>query len=184
MSTYYTFYIAEKQPDDKFGYKGLYDGKGNIRPVISRSRSFIDSDDIHCYDTVTEDRLSDEFRKALFGPEEDTEDKKWYPNMYLIPFSTISSIGSSGGLKRGYTDLETLDIVTKNNYDPEIISEHIYKLASPDFIAELSPEERAKYGHIAYIDYNSTEFLFSFIADYVNENTYETKNTYIICVIE
>lgn len=187
MSTYYCFYPARKNANDKIELIGNFindqDGKPRLQPIIERSRSFIDWDDIDMNPLSIDDMdpkwISNMTEKSFFSDNPD----EIHSIAYYLPLSQIQ-MQSNDGVKRGYMTLEDVNTLAANNY---CLDDWYYEeLLSADVVAEMNDEDRKKYGHTAFIDTNSKEYIYNVIATAVDPYEYNTENfgnLYIVCLI-
>ena len=74
---------------------------------------------------------------------------------YYIPYKDIAALADDG-LVQGYVTLEELNMVASEHYSQDAIWDIWVK--TPEVAAEMDPETRKQYGHIAYIDRCSTGY--------------------------
>lgn len=153
MSTYYSFY-AGKLKDGKISFLGPFiktdEGEFEKTPILYRSRSFIDTDDFSVMgQKLTSDMLAEGDVATICS---DFEHATWR----CIPYREV--VGKAGdGLVKGYATFDQLSAAIACNYD--LFGDWMYPIYPPEVVAEMPAEERRKYGHIAYIDTMSTEYL-------------------------
>ncbi len=161
MSTYYEFYTGILRQDGKIEAIGPYvrrDGAYRLEPILIRSRSFINIDEFSAWDVPVEKLIGEQKEFFTTGSREDETVRHslaWY-----IPYTEIRTKADSG-LVRGNVTLKELDYIAKNDYDPDCLWD--VSVMSAAAAAEMDPEMRKQYGHIAYIDYNSTGYLCSLL---------------------
>lgn len=168
MSTYYEFYAAVRK-GDKVEAIGPYirkDGKYHPVPIISRSRSFISFNEFDCRELPVEQMAEDQVE--FFSTEGWIDDKRQSIS-YYVPFKEICALADDG-LVRGYVTLEELDAVAKSDYHPDALWD--IWVSTPDMVAEMDPEARKNYGHIAYIDRCSTGYICSQLINTVDPVEY------------
>lgn len=61
------------------------------------------------------------------------------------------------GLVRGYVTLDELDFAAAQDYDPNYL-DNIW-VRTPEMVAEMDPDMRRGYGHIAFNDQFSTGYI-------------------------
>lgn len=158
MSTYYEFYVAARR-DDKIEAVGPYvrkeDGSFRLTPLLTRSRSFIQWNEFGAWELQVEKMTEDQL--------EHFTDTGWFDERrrsiaYFIPYREICAMADDG-LVQDYVTLDELDRVARNDYDPECFWD--LDVRSPQAAAEMDPETRKGYGHIAYVDRNSTGYICS-----------------------
>ena len=178
MSTYYEFYAAVEK-DGKIEAIGPYvhkDGEYRLTPILSRSRSFIQWDEFECWDLAIEKMAEDQV--------EFFTDTGWVSDerrsiAYFISYKDIAALADDG-LVQGYVTLEELDIVAASHYSQDALWDIWVK--TPEVAAEMDPETRKEYGHIAYIDHCSTGYICSQLIHAVDplEYGYEAEELYFI----
>lgn len=189
MSTYYMFYLARKVNDSikVVGPAVLTEnGRFKIKPGIIRSRSFIHWEDWDFMDFLPIEEMSDDnFTRDLC-----TSDHSWgsepniQSNAYYCSFAEIARQAEkhNWGLKVGYTSLNEVDYVAKNNYCLE--NKYEIEFCSADMVAELQPEQRKDYGKVAFLETNSVGYIANQIVNAFHEFTAWSNDYYIVCVIE
>lgn len=168
MSTYYEFYAAAEK-DGKIEAIGPYvckDGKYRLTPILSRSRSFIQWDEFGYWDLPIEKMAEDQI--------EFFTDTGWISDerqsiSYYIPYKDIAALADDG-LVQGYVTLEELNMVASEHYSQDAIWDIWVK--TPEVAAEMDPETRKQYGHIAYIDRCSKGYICSQLINMVNPIEY------------
>lgn len=155
MSTYYDFYIGVKK-DDKIEAIGPYirkDGEYHLVPIVSRSRSFIHFDEFGYWEMPIEMMADDQVE--FFTSEGWNSDERHSISCY-IPYEDIRAMADDG-LVQGYVTLDELDMVAANDYSQDSLWDIWVKTS--EMVAEMDPETRKEYGHIAYIDHYSTGYI-------------------------
>ena len=178
MSTYYEFYAAVEK-DGKIEAIGPYvrkDGEYRLTPILSRSRSFIQWDEFGCWDLAIEKMTEDQ--------TEFFTDTGWVSDerrsiSYFISYKDIAALADDG-LIQGYVTLDELNMVLIMSVNPGFLWDIWVK--TPEVAAEMDPETRKEYGHIAYIDHCSTGYICSQLINAVDplEYGYETEELYFI----
>ncbi|MBR0455535.1 MAG: hypothetical protein IJJ01_02630 [Firmicutes bacterium] len=173
MSTYYEFYAAVEK-DGKIEAIGPYirkDGEYRLTPILSRSRSFIQWDEFGYWDLQIEKMAEDQI--------EFFTDTGWISDerqsiSYYIPYKDIAALADDG-LVQGYVTLDELNMVSAAHYSQDALWDIWVK--TPEVAAEMDPETRKQYGHIAYIDRCSTGYICSQLANMVDpiEYGYESE---------
>ena len=188
MSTYYSFYLAEKI-NDKYSICGPYiheKGEYRLRPLHVRSKSFIDWDEFHRFmNKIPENKMDPEQLKMMCINTSWTDEENLVSSSYVCGYSDMVAASKGNGLRQGYIPLEDFKYVKNENY---FIS-NIYELdnfISIEAAAEMDPLDRRKYGKIAFfetesIDYIANEILTAAagLTAYQNEDNY-----YFICVVD
>ena len=155
MSTYYEFYIGMNK-GDKVEVIGPYirkDGEYKLTPILTRSRSFIDWDDFPAWQLPIKMMEADQEK---FFTSEGWFDKGRYSISSVVPYYDVCAM-ADGGLVQGYVTLDELDFVAAKEYDPDILDD--LWVRTPEMVAEMDPEMRREYGHIAYNDQFSTGYI-------------------------
>ena len=155
MSTYYEFYVGKKI-NDKYEAVGPYVRRGEeyrLIPVLDRSRSFISWNDFGAWPLPVEKIADDQME---FFTTEGWQGEERYSLAYYLSYEEILALADDG-ITQGYVTLEELDEVARSNYHPDALWDIWVK--TPEMIAEMDTEERKQYGHIAFVDYNSTGYI-------------------------
>ena len=178
MSTYYDFYLAVKK-DDKIEAIGPYirkEGEYRLVPIVSRSRSFIDIDDFDGWNLSIDQMAEDQVE--LFTDDGWLKDE-CQSIAYYVPYEEIRAMASDG-LVQGYVTLEELDMVAKAECGADAFWD--IWVRSPEVAAEMDPETRKEYGHVAYIDRCSTGYICRQLINVVDPFDYgfEVKDLYFI----
>ena len=178
MSTYYEFYAAVKQ-DEKIEAIGPYIRKDNeyrLVPILTRSRSFINFNEFGCWELSVEQMAEEQVE--FFSTEGWTGDKRQSIS-YHIPYKEICALADDG-LIQGYVTLEELNTAAASGYHPDALWD--IWVRTPEMVAEMDPETRKEYGHIAYIDHCSTGYICRQLINAVDpiEYGYESED---ICFI-
>lgn len=191
MSTYYDFYVARKNKQGQFRIVGpakySKDGQFRFYPAASRSRSFIDWDE-WC-DIMRKVDISEidpeETNFSIMALDYTWTDKAndFRSISYVCKYSDIVNLSEKGnaGLYIGYATLEDVYAVSRLNYYVEDYYDiHFFPA---DVVAEMQPEERAKYGKVAYRVTNSAAYIADKIISAVSNMFFDEENYYIICTI-
>ena len=155
MSTYYEFYAAVNK-GDKIEAIGPYikkDGEYRLLPILTRSRSFINFDEFGCWVLPVEKMTDDQ---VGFFATEGWINEENQSISYFVPYADICALASDG-LVQGYVTLEELDAVAESDYHLDALWD--IWVRTPKMVAEMDPETRKQYGHIAYIDHCSTGYI-------------------------
>lgn len=179
MSTYYEFYVGKKT-NDKIEAIGPYARNGEVYsliPVLSRSRSFIDWEEFDAW-TIPIEMMTDD-QLDFFSSEGWTGDER-YSLSYSIPYEDICAMASNG-IRQGYVTLEELDEAASSDYDPDVL--YGLWVRTPEMIAEMDPEERKKYGHIAFVDHLSTGYICGQLINAVDSYDYETNVKDLVFIV-
>lgn len=189
MSSYYMFYLARKDDDNKIKIVGpavlAKNGEFKIKPGVVRSRNYIEWEDWDFMNFLPAEKMADDdFTKAIC-----TSDYSWnseqiiQSDAYYCSFAEIicQAEKHSWGLKVGYTSLNEVDYVAENNYCLEDKYEIAFR--SADMVAELQPEQRKDYGKVAFLATNSVGYITSQIVDAFHDLVYWGKGYYVVCVV-
>ena len=165
MSVYYDFYIGKRnKKTNKIDVVGPYykisTGEIKIKPVLSRSRSFIEWDDF--VERIEDFDIRDASKELqdIVGYNKSNKDARpgWdYCHAYWI--SNDWSIGINNIVTRGYLSHEERSELIKSNYDSDVIEFNVSQPIDAEVYAEMSEDDRAKYGYIAYINPYSADFI-------------------------
>ena len=188
MSTYYMFYLAKKTSQGMTlvaPAKRTDEGTFKFEPAVVRSRSFIDWED---WEEFMDFLPYQEISKDKDSQEHFTADISWTstPKISSIsrycPFETIVQKSLDKGLHIGYTPLQQLPYVVKQNY--LLDSEYDIELLPAEAVAEMDSETRKEYGKVAFLAYNSIGYIahqiVSAFQEFVN---FDEKDYYVICAI-
>ena len=178
MSTYYEFYAAVEK-DGKIEAIGPYvhrDGEYRLMSILSRSRSFIQWDEFGCWNLPIEKMAEDQVE---FFISTGWVSEERHSISYYIPYKDIAALADNG-LVQGYVTLEELDMVAASKYSQDALWDIWVK--TPEVAAEMDPETRKEYGHIAYIDHCSTGYICSQLVNAVDSfgYGYESDELYFI----
>ena len=190
MSTYYEFYLAEKNENDQYRIVGPAKYKGGdfqIYPALVRSRSFINWEDWeYIMDKVCLDEIDPEEKnfKRMALDMSWTSEQDFRSVSYVCPYSKLVSISSEGnaGLFVGYVPKSDAKRIIENNYYVEDCFDVDYM--SAEIVAEMQPEERSQYVKMAYRVTNSAAYIANDIIAAVHEAVdFEEEDYYIVCVV-
>ena len=157
MSVYYDFYIAKRNKNShKVDLIGPYIKKGKeFKPssILWRTSSCIEWDEFYS-ELIPMELMSSEVEelasiKAMNGDK--------YSVGNWVPLNTLSTINDM--VIRGYAPLEDIANLVRTEYSSEYIS---YGMATPmpaEAYAEMSEEDRRKYGHTAYVEEYSEKYI-------------------------
>lgn len=171
MATYYEYYIGYMK-DDKIYPLGMYDNKGNMKPVIDDSRSFA-SDLWELFDCVGDNQFSEELEKEFSYSVYGTDRVREY-----LRYLKVKDLPTKSYIKKGYFLIS--DIERFENNDPyDDISDLFYEHLSPVAYSakvmnelkfgkptpeldcegeELPVYSAGDYAFYAYPDYHSKEY--------------------------
>ena len=183
MSTYYSFYAAVKKGDiiEAVGpYKRCGD-EYTLVPLLERSRSFIDWGGFDAWKlpvSMMAEKQKDFFSYSMNGDPRDRTSIAYY-----MEYDEMLKLATDG-IVRGYVTVDELDIAAKSNYDPEVLWDIC--VITPEAVAEMVPEERGKYGHIAYVESNSSRYIARQIIEMTDGmHLYpETDDLYYVIAVE
>lgn len=173
MSTYYEFYLGIMK-DDKIEAIGPYfkqDGVYHLRPILERSRSFINWNEFDSWPLPVEKMAADQI--SFFSTEswDDSEERQSIAK--YIPYDEISDMADDG-LVQGYVTLDELDAAAENDYHMDVLWD--LWVRTPQMVAEMDPETRKQYGHIAYIDHLSTGYICRQLLNAVDQFEYSISS--------
>lgn len=170
MSCYTIFYLGKKNKDGKYELTGPYKKVGpdkfEIRPLMIRSRSFIPGNISEIAEKIAVEEMTEEMlSRFTFQGLSDSGEK--HSCGYALSFSQMRNLKRDCGLKVGYAELDEVSFVAHENH---IMSSYDAPyLESVEKIAEMSGEERKKYGKTCYIQTDSWGYLLNSIAECVDE---------------
>lgn len=161
MSEYYDFYLVRKDTEGKFHMAGPYykdkDGEMKFRSLYTRSRSFIDGDELKSlFSSMSVNDMDEEIASFASSSGLFTDKDKKYSMAYILPCSQIERYAKEQP-RKGYVELE--------NYseDPEDLSG--LPLMKCETYCALPQVERDKYAFVAYTDTWSPGYVLNVIAE-------------------
>lgn len=195
MSYYYNYMLGYEQ-DGKIHFLGPYDNAGNLREVLSISRSF--ASDLHkMFDVLSEDRM-DQSMRDYFSYTDSCGEKE----METVKYLYLSDLPSGSFIKNGYflisdinayhKDHDTLDLF----YDTMTAEEYAARLQTelalgrppkPDDEDEEPIRSVRDYMYFSYPDYYCEEYeatVLRTVADILHPYTYKDPADYRIVVLE
>ena len=188
MSTYYSFYLVRKNDKGKYEAVGNYyktkNGELRLCPIYSRSRSFIPSEDFVREMSLMSIDDMDEEVKNIFSYEGIFDENQRHSSAYYTSLKNFYSFIENRGLIRGYTTLNDLNYISKNNYDPDILEYGEYDLFTPEYIAELPAVKREKYAHISFLDTMSADYIANIVVEAIEEMVFHDDDYYIVMNVE
>ena len=133
MSYYYNYTIGYEK-DGKIYPLGPYDAHGNLKDVVSRSRSF--ASDLHFkFYEVPREMISDELRDAFsYHPYGDTDDEM---EMSTVKYLPMSALPHDSPIKKGYYLIESVNVYESTG-DTEYLFDDV--IAPTIFAAKLQNE--------------------------------------------
>ena len=155
MSTYYEFYIGVNK-GNKVEVIGPFirkDGEYKLTPILTRSRSFIDWGDFPSWQLPV--KMMEPDQEEYFTSESWMNESR-YSISYVVSYYDVCSMADEG-LVQGYVTLDELDFVAAKDYDPDILDD--IWVRTPEMVAEMDPEMRREYGHIAFNDQFCTGYI-------------------------
>lgn len=165
MSICYDFYIGKRNKKtneiDIVGpYYKISTGETKIKPVLSRYGSFIEWDDF--VERIEDFDIRDASKELqdIVGYDKSNKDARpgWdYCHAYWV--SNDWSVGINDIVTRGYLSHEERNELIKSNYDSDVIEFNVSQPIDAEVYAEMSEDDRAKYGYIAYINPYSASFI-------------------------
>lgn len=166
MSYYYNYYVGYKK-DGKIYPWGPYDAKGNLKPMISLSRSF--ASDLHeDFNAVSDKEVSDELRKEF-------EYEDWNKVKRLdVKYLSEKNLPTGSYIRTGYfliKDVQTYENDEYGNFECfyDVISPEVYaaKLQHEMMFGKNQPKKDDE-GY-EYTEPNASDYMY-----YAYPN-YETK---------
>lgn len=189
MSSYYMFYLAKKNDEGKIKIVGpavlAENGEFKIKPALIRSRSYIEWEDWGFMNCLPIQMMADDdFTKVLC-----TSDHSWgsEPNIQsdacYCSYKEIANIARAEkmGLKVGYAPLNEVGYVAENGYCLQ--DKYEIEFHSADFAAELCPEERVKFGKVAFLEINSVGYICNQLVNAFHDLVFSSNRYYVVCVI-
>lgn len=182
MKTTYDFYIGEITKDGKVRIIGPYFRIGNsyiLTPVITRSALLIEFDELAAWRLHVEEMAEDQL-ELMSHVEADSGKRK--SNAYFLTYEEVWDMVGDG-LVKGYVPLEDLDTMAKNDNNPDMVED--LNVRTAEMIAEMDAETRKGYGHVAYVDAQSADYICSrlFFAAYP-EIWNRTEDSIVFIAIE
>ena len=165
MSVYYNFYVGKRnkktnEVDIVGPYYKISTGEIKIKPVLSRSRSFIEWDDF--VERIEDFDIRDASKELqdIVGYDKSNKDARpGWDYCYAYWISNDWSVGINDIVTRGYLSHEERSELIKSNYDSDVIEFNVSQPINAEVYAEMSEDDRAKYGYIAYINPYSADFI-------------------------
>jgi hypothetical protein len=161
MSTYYSYYIGYQTADVKLHAYGPYDCKGNLCPILEKSRSFISD-------------LPDDFWNASIEMLDEELTKKFVYKGYndrletSLRFLPINELPTTDFIKKGYflkdEVIEHIAHPDEEFYPTESYSVEEYAAKAASIISNFNGinkdevEDLQRFYFYCYPDYNSCEF--------------------------
>lgn len=167
MSYYYNYYIGYKKNEKIYPW-GLYNANGQLKPVISKSRSF--ASDLHeDFYTIKPQNISDELRKEF--EYKDLNGK----NTINVKYLPVDELPNSDFIRRGYFLIKDIkeyqntnssfdlfyDYLTPEVYAVKLQHEVIFGKNQPQKDCEgteYTEPNASDYMYYTYPDYNSKEY--------------------------
>ena len=187
MSTYYEFYLGKKTSDGKiamvapFEYN-LKSGEFERRPILCRSRSFIDWEDFSEFMEKFEIHEMTDYDLDFFAFDNvwGTSPNEKYSVSYYCSYAAMANAGAKAGFRQGYVELSDFNSIIKDGY--EVADEYDHYMISAEQYAEMPAAEQAKWGKMAYLVRNSTDRIARILVDATIEMVGWDDNDYVfIC---
>ena len=197
MSTYYNYYIGYRDKDTGLLYPlGPFDCFGNLKAVISRSRSF--ASDLHDdFYPIDDDNVSKELKENLGYKESDGTYS--FEGKYL----DAKDLPSGNYIKSGYFLISDIEEYIKTDCDSEglfydKLTPTMYALKMHNELAFGPPKEKldcegnvieqyscADYAYFSYPDYLSKEYESDVIRQHIGVlEDYDFPKDFEIVVLE
>lgn len=172
MSTYYSFYIGKRNKLTNFvDVFGPYVKKGNelrLHPIFERSGSFIEWDEFDSY-LIKPDQLSEEAKEiGLISLDENNI----FSVAHWVPYG---SLNTEDIVVRGYSPIEDITTLVKNNYDAEFVNWEIAEPLPAEVYAEMSQKDKDMYGHVAFVNPYSAQYIGKVLTEVVDSWDYPMK---------
>ena len=169
MSTYYEFYLGKKTSDGKvamvapFEYN-LKSGEFERKPILCRSRGFIDWEDFNFMEKFEIHEMTDyDVNFFAFDNLWGTDPNEKYSVSYYCSYAAMAHAGAKAGFRQGYVELSDFNSIIKNGY--EIDYEYDHYMISAEQYAEMPAAEQTKYGKMAYLVRNSVDRVARILVD-------------------
>lgn len=171
MSYYYNYYVGYKQ-DGKIYPWGPYDAKGNLHPVVCKSRSF--ASDLHeSFYTVAEKEISDELRKEF-------EWTDWNNEKHIdVKFLPVKELPETDFIEKGYFLISDVKIY-EDEENPYFVEDIFCDRISPQVYTALL-DKQLKFGENKpkkndegneYTEHNASDYMWYAYPDF-NSKEYE-----------
>lgn len=164
MSTYYSFYLGARDDKDKMCVVGPYyynvkEGETKLGTLYETSQSFIQDDDIrNRMDLLNVEEIAEkDLDRLSFEPY--FEDRPRASKTYYAPLSEFHALAdkNNNGLYIGYVCMADMKYVIEENY--RLLDRYDVDLVSADVVAEMTPEDRRKYGKIAFTAISDASYV-------------------------
>lgn len=196
MSYYYNYFIGYRKNGKIYPW-GPYTADGELKPIISKSRSF--ASDLHAYfHYVSEEEMSDELRKEF-------EYEDWNGNKRIeVKYISENELPIGSYIKTGYFLIKNVQAYEKNEYGGNF--EGFYDVISPEVYAakvqhemmfgknqpkkddegyEYTEPNASDYMYYAYPDYRTKEYESCILRQTIESlRTYEDDVEFIVLETE
>ena len=189
MSTYYSFYLGARDDAGKMCVVGPYyysvkAGETKLGTLFETSRSFIEDEVfMSTMNPLGADEVAEkDMDRLTFQPM--FEDQPRVSNTYYAPLSDFHAIANknNGGLYVGYVCIADMKYIIEENY--RLLSRYDVDLVSADVVAEMTPEDRRKYGKVAFTAISDASYVANLVvkaAESLLEHEYgKDKDRYCI----
>ena len=190
MSVNYDFYPAMKNDKGKIEIIGNFihgsnsdEGSKNPIPMLSRSGSFIEWNNFD-WNRLMIDDMDDKWKEFLTDTSlfsETLDDRRSVA--YYAPLDYIYAQDGTG-LVRMYIPIKDINRFTGDEASDCDIYWELEDTYSAEAIAEMSDEDRKKYGHFAYVNTYSPEYICGLLSQYMDNYTYYVDNKLYVVVTE
>lgn len=181
MSWYYNYYLGYiDKKDGKIYPLGLFDNKGKIHPVFSRSRTFA-SDFFEDFSVVEWSKVSQELVKTFYLNENDNDfpsegNNREYVNRYAMSYLPLSDLTCKSFIKSGFCLIKDIEAYLSDQQDDWGAAEDLKynMLSSEAFAIRASAEAKgykgegsdeddeyhscAEYAYFSFPDYYCKEY--------------------------
>ena len=187
MSTYYEFYLGKKTSDGKiamvapFEYN-LKSGEFERKPILCRSRSFIDWEDFSEFMDKFEIHEMTDYDLDFFAFDNDwgTDSNEKHSVSYYCSYAEMARRGAKAGFRQGYIEVADFRMVISQDYSVE--SDYDVNMITAEEYVAMPVDEQAKYGKMAYLVRNSTDRIARILVDATIEMVGWDDNDYVfIC---
>ena len=179
MSTYYDFYVGEKdrksgeidivgpykKENEKFVLKFVLD------PIISRSRSFIEWDGFEAF-LIPVDKMSEELKRVGSVSFEDGTEP--YSLTYWIDAAHVRAQKSA--IIRGWIKRKDAVVLAQSKYDLDFIHGQLQTPLSDEAYNFLSDEDKDEYTYVCYEDVLSADYIKARLNEFVDFDVYEDND--------
>lgn len=189
MSTYYSFYLGARDDAGKMCVVGPYyynvkAGETKLGTLFETSRSFIDDDVfMGTMNPLNVDEIAEkDLDRLSFEPIFENESR--VSNTYYASLSDFHAIANknNNGLYIGYVCMADMKYIIEEDY--RLLNRYDVDLVSADVVAEMTPEDRRKYGKIVFTAISDASYIANLVvkaAESLLEHEYgKDKDRYCI----